>query len=98
MKKKIVKKAKLTFPDFDKMSREEEAEWWDTHDLGDYWHLLKPVDIVFDLKKPKEEALVIRLQKNVKDKLEETAHAKGLNVSTLARMWLLEKLQNSTTR
>lgn len=97
MKKKNVKKAKLTFPDFDKMSYEEEANWWDTHDLGDYWHLMKPVEIIVDLKKPKEESLVIRLQKNVKEQLEKTAQAKGLNVSTLARMWLIEKLQNSTT-
>ncbi len=90
MKKKVNK-----LPDFSTMSRAEEAEWWDTHDLGDYWDELKDVDIVFDLKKPRDETLVVRLQKSIKDKLEQVARKKGLNVSTLARMWLLEKLQTA---
>lgn len=94
MKKKKVDK-KIKFPNFSKMSYEEEANWWDSHDWGEFWDELEDVDIIFDLKKPKEESLVVRLQKDVKDKLEKTAQAKGLNVSTLARMWLIEKLQAS---
>lgn len=88
MKKKINK-----FPDFNKMTREEEAHWWDTHDLGDYWDEMKNVEIIFELQKPKEETLILRLQKNVKDGLAEVAKSKGVNVSTLARMWLVEKLR-----
>ena len=73
----------------------EEANFWDTHSLADYWNEFEDVDIVFDLQKPKEETLVLRLQKNVKDKLERKARSKGLNVSALARMWLIERLQSS---
>lgn len=76
------------------MSVEEEARWWDTHDLGDYWDEVKPVDLVVELHKPKDEVVVLRLQKNVKDQLKQTARSKGLNVSALALMWLLEKLQS----
>lgn len=91
--KKGEKYMKKILPDFNKMSYEEEAEWWDTHDTGDY--KLKKVEMVFDLKKPREETLVVRLQKEFKERLERVARSKGLNVSTLARMWLLEKLQST---
>lgn len=90
-----MKKKKFKFPDFNKMSLEEEAKWWDTHDLGEFWDDLKDVDIVVDLQKPKEETLVVRLQKDIKSKLEIIAKSKGLNVSALARMWLVEKMQAS---
>lgn len=90
-----IKKKKFKFPDFNKMTYEEEAEWWDTHDLGDYWHELKDVDIVFELDKPRTESLVLRVQPEFKSRLEKEARSKGLNVSTLARMWLMEKMQSS---
>ena len=88
-----MKKKKFKFPDFDKMTYEEEAKWWDTHDWGEFWDELEDVNIVFDLKKPREETLVVRLQKDFKERLERIAQSKGLNISTLARMWLLEKLR-----
>ena len=72
---------------------EEEARFWDTHSFSDYWDDWEDVDIVFELKKPREETLIVRLQKNIKERLERIARSKGLNVSTLARMWLMEKMQ-----
>jgi len=86
-------KKKFKWPNFDKMSYKEEAEWWDKHDFTEFWDELDDVDIVVDLKKPKEDALVVRLQKDVKERLKKIAYRKGLNVSTLARMWLLERLR-----
>ncbi|MDP1722292.1 MAG: CopG family antitoxin [Candidatus Gottesmanbacteria bacterium] len=71
----------------------EEAEFWDSHSFADYWDTWKDVDIVFDLDSPREESLIVRLQKSFKHALAKTAMRKGLNVSTLARMWLMEKLQ-----
>lgn len=90
-----MKKKKFKFPDFNKMSYEEEANWWDTHDWGEFWDELKDVDIAFELHRPKEETLVLRLQKSIKAKLAGIAKRKGLSVSSLARMWLLEKLQST---
>ncbi|MBF8249642.1 MAG: uncharacterized protein HW400_243 [Candidatus Levybacteria bacterium] len=90
MKKKINK-----LPDFDKMSLDEIARFWDTHNVTDYENETKDVDIVFELNKPRTESLVLRVQKNIKEKLEKVARSKGLNVSTLARMWLMEKLSRA---
>lgn len=95
MKKKNIKKNKFKFPDFDKMTYAEEAEWWDTHSFADFWDELEDVEIIWDLEKPKDETLVVRLQKNAKDRLEKVAKSRGLNISTLARMWLLEKLASN---
>jgi len=86
-------KKKSKIPQFKTI--EEEARFWDTHSLADYWGEFKDVDIVFDLQKPKEETLILRLQKEVKVKLEHAAKRKGLSVSSLARIWLMEKLQTS---
>jgi hypothetical protein len=82
---------KNSIPDF--KSREEEVKWFDTHDLSAYWHELEPVDIDFQLEQPKEENIVVRLQKPIKDRLEQIARRKGLNISSLTRMWIMEKLQ-----
>ncbi len=38
-------KPKEPIPEF--KSRQEEAEFWDTHDLADYWDEFKPVKVRF---------------------------------------------------
>ena len=90
-----MKKKKFKFPDFDKMSYKEEANWWDSHDWGEFWDELEDVDIVFELDKPRDETVVLRVQKDVKERIEKLARTRGLNLSTLARMWLMEKLQEN---
>lgn len=88
-----MRKKKSRIPDF--KTYEEEAHFWDTHDITDFEDETEDVEIVFELDKPRSEMLVLRLQKNIKDKLERIARSHGLNVSTLARMWLMEKLQTT---
>lgn len=88
MKKKNISK----IPEF--RSKEEEARFWDTHSFADYWDEFKNVDLIVELNKPRDETLVLRLQKSLKDRLEQAAKSKGINVSALARMWLMEKLQH----
>ena len=90
-----MKKKKFKFPDFNKMSYKEEANWWDTHDWGEFWDDLEDVNMVVELDKPRDETVVLRIQKDVKDRIEKLARNRGLNLSTLARMWLMEKLQES---
>jgi len=85
MKKKIIDPIPK-FKDY-----KEEAEFWDTHSLADYWDRWEDVDLVFELDKPREASLVLRLQKAFKNRLKKIARGKGLDVSTLARMWLMEK-------
>lgn len=75
------------------------AEWFDTHDIADYQDEFKTVQAKFVSATPAtraQETLVLRLSKAWKDKLKATAKNRGLNASSLARMWLIEKLKNST--
>lgn len=86
-----MKKKKLTFPDFDKMTYEEEAAWWDTHDTGLY--ATTPVDMVFELDKPRTATVVIRMQDRLKYAIGKMARAKGLDTSSLIRSWIMEKMR-----
>lgn len=77
---------------------DEEAEFWDTHDLSplmDGKHV--PLEDLELIEKEKKEVLVIRIQKSIKKRIEKIAKAKGINPTTLSRMWLIEKLGQLTT-
>mgnify|MGYP001566846938 FL=1 len=72
----------------------EEARFWDTHDLTDYFDRNKKVVLDFSgVKKKKESVLTVRLQPELKMKLGAAAEEMGIQASTLARMWLVEKLR-----
>ena len=86
-------KKKSKIPNFKTI--QEEAAFWDTHDFTEFEDELKDVEIIFDLKKPRTETLVVRLQKGLKKKLEHVARNKGLNASTLTRMWIVERLRSA---
>ncbi len=72
---------------------DEEADFWDTHDLSLLARDPKiPLSKLPLLEKEKEEVMTIRLQKSAKKEIERIARIKGVNPSTLSRMWLIEKL------
>lgn len=72
----------------------EEAKFWDTHDVTSYLGEMKEVGIEF-IPKEKKEVVTIRLQPSLKERLEKIAQAYGLTLSTLARIWLIEKLRKT---
>lgn len=72
---------------------DEEAEFWDTHDTSLLFDNPKtPLSKLPLIEDEKEDALTIRLQKTIKAKLKRIARQKGIDTSTLSRMWLIEKL------
>lgn len=72
----------------------EEAKFWDTHDISQLMKNPKtPLSKLLPLDQEKQEVMTLRLQKSVKNKIENIAHSKGVNPSTLSRMWLIEKIQ-----
>src|SRR2546430_10635684 len=52
----FMKKNNNALPDFKTMTRDEEAKWFDTHDMGNYWDEFKEVDVVVSLAKQKERS------------------------------------------
>ena len=81
---------KSRIPDF--KSRQEMAQWWDTHDLADYQDEFKTVEAKF--AKNLSEGITIRLDPKTLNKLRSQAHKKGIGPTTLARMWIKENLQS----
>jgi len=76
-------------------SVKEEAKFWDTHSVTDFEDELDDVAIVVELLKPRNETLVVRVQKTIKDRMERVAAKRGVTVSTLARIWFSEKLRQT---
>lgn len=72
-------------------SREEEAHFWDTHDTTDFEDEF--VEVRVRVAKPLVHILGVRLDAKTIDKLGAIGRKKGVGASTLARMWLLERLQ-----
>jgi len=69
----------------------EIGEFWDTHDLGDYWGQTEPVDFKVDLK---SEVTYYRLDAELSAKVGEVARQRGISPETLVNLWVQEKLEN----
>ncbi len=69
---------------------DEEAEFWDTHDVSELGKV--PLEKLPLIEPEKEEVLSVRVQRSVKDRLTWLARARGIGPTTLLRMWLLERL------
>lgn len=81
---------KKHIPDFE--SYEEEAEYWETHDSTEFeW---EPVEMT--VSQPLEVTYAIRLEPQTIEKMREIAASMGIGPTTLARMWILEKLREHT--
>src|SRR3989338_5054037 len=79
-------------------SLNEEARFWDSHDTSVLFN--KPNTSLSRLpviESEKEEILTIRIQRSVKEQIKNIAQSKGINSSTLSRMWLIEKLTQANT-
>jgi predicted DNA binding CopG/RHH family protein len=72
-------------------SVEEEAAFWDTHDMADYWEEARPVQVRF--AKKLSEGLHIRLDSESLTALRTIAQEKGIGPTTLVRMWVMEHLR-----
>ncbi len=71
-------------------SREEEAKFWETHSIADFTDELKPITVRF--AKNLSEGITIRFNQPTLDKLRKLAHKKGIGPTTLARMWILDQM------
>lgn len=75
-------------PEF--QSLEEEAEFWDTHDITDYLDEMRPVKVRYV---PNLSAgMTVRLDPADREALGRISAERGIGPSTLARMWIKERL------
>ncbi len=88
------RKSKSRIPRF--KSREQEAEFWDTHDSTEFEDEFTEVKL--EVARPLGHVLAVRLDAKTIGQLGDIGRKKGLGASTLARMWLLERLEREDER
>ena len=90
------KKMKSRIPDF--KSREEEAEFWDSHSIADYWDEFEPVKVT--VAKPLTHILRVEMPLDPKiiDKLYTHAQKQGIDMNILVRRWILENVKKLEKR
>lgn len=84
-------KNKMIVPKFKNIK--EEASFWDKNDVADFLPKMKEVKVKYSPKVLKGENIVIRIQPEMKKRLEMVAEDKGLTLSVMLRMWFVERLR-----
>ena len=69
----------------------EIRDFWDKHHLSDFEEDLKPAGIAF--QKQHKEVVTIRLDRPIISTLKAMAKRMGIGYSSLARIWVMEKIQ-----
>ena len=69
---------------------EEAAEFWDTHDLADYWDLTREAHFDVDIQR---RVFLTALEPELAKKLVARARQQGVSTETLINLWLSEKLR-----
>ena len=77
-------------------SLEEEAEFWETHSPFDFegWKEVRQ----FKVARPLRHVLGLRLDAKTIDRLAEIGGRMGIGPSTLARIWIMERLSQVEVR
>jgi CopG antitoxin of type II toxin-antitoxin system len=73
----------------------EISEFWDTHDLADYWDQTKPAEFEVDIH---SEATYYALDSALSAAVRALAEQRGVSPETLLNLWVQEKLQESGTQ
>jgi hypothetical protein len=68
---------------------EEAGEFWDTHDLGEYWDQTEEVAVTFHLKRKRH---LLAIDPKLAQSLQTVATARGISSETMANLWLREML------
>ena len=88
----MIKRKKIdTIPEF--KNREEEAGFWDTHSVVDYWDKSKEVKV--RVARNLSSGLTVRFDDRTLGRIRTEANNKGIGPTTLIRMWVMEKLRVS---
>src|SRR5262245_32292508 len=76
-------------------SYSEIGEFWDKHDLSDYWGKTKKVkfDVVLE-----PEATYYPVHKDLSEKIQSEARKQGVSSDTLVNLWLEQKIKERRSK
>ena len=70
----------------------EAAEFWDSHDLTDYWDQTREANFEVDIQR---RVFLTALEPGLAKKLTACARKQGVSTETLINVWLTEKITES---
>jgi hypothetical protein len=76
-------------------SAEKAGEFWETHDLTDYWDQTRDTDLKFNLKR---RHFFIGLEPGIAQELQRISEREGISTETMANLWLKEKILEKTNK
>lgn len=76
-------------PEFN--NADEEAKYWEEHDILTHWDELEPATI--KIAKPRKKQISIRFNPEVLDGVQRIAEEKGIPYQTLIQSWVVERLK-----
>ena len=74
-------------------SYKEIGDFWDAHDLSDFWGQTQKVEFEVDIK---SEITYYCLDKKLSEQVQSIAQKRGVSADTLITLWVQEKLQEQT--
>ena len=74
-------------------SYNEIGEFWDTHDLANYWTKTKTTRFDVDIQ---SEITYYSIDKKLSERLQSLARERGVSPDTLVNLWIQEKLQEQS--
>ncbi len=76
-----------TLPRFD--SLQDLVEFFDTHDMGEYWEHMPEAHFAVDIKR---RSRLVSIEEELMRKLSAVAKTRHVSVETLINLWLKEKV------
>jgi len=67
----------------------EIGDFWDTHDLADYWDRTSPAEFEVNIE---SEAIYYPVERDIAATISSAAKRKGVSASTLLNLWLQERI------
>jgi len=74
-------------------SVKELVEFFDTHDMGDYWEKMPKAHFDVNIKKRKH---LVALEGDIVDKLAQIAKSKKVSSESLINAWLKDKIRRAS--
>jgi hypothetical protein len=74
-------------------SVKELVDFFETHDMGDYWEQLPEVHFDVNIKKRKH---LVALEEDIVDKLTKIAKSKKVSSESLINTWLKDRIRRAT--
>jgi len=66
------------------------GEFWDTHDVSDFWDKTRKTSFEVDIE---SEVTYYALDKTLSERMQAVALKRGVTADTLVNLWVQEKLQ-----